>query len=165
VKNRGVLYFLAVGVLSAAPALADKVPNTAKEQGGNSVAIHELLYGSFLEHAGRDRDLGVGAFSEAAFAPRLNDFTGDGKASILDELSSSKLGKINSEGRPIVLGMKPDDPLGKSSDGDRRKHNPITLEGDGSSLAAAAVPELDSFTLVLFGLGVLGILLYRRNSP
>jgi hypothetical protein len=165
-KNRNVLYFLAVSVLSAAPALADKIPPpyyTAMEQGRNSISVHELQYGNFLQRARSDRTLGIDASNEATFVSRLNNFDGDDKVSIMDELSSSKLGKTNGKGRSLVLDSGLGHPLGGGGDRDRGKRKPIKLEVGGPPLTVVAVPEPDSFTFVLLGLGALGMLLYRRN--
>jgi PEP-CTERM motif len=165
-KSRNVLYFLAVSVLSAAPALADKIPPPyiAMEQGGNSISVHELQDGNFLQRARSDRTVGIDASNEATFVSRLNNFDGDDKVSIMDELSSSKLGKTNGKGRSLVLGSRLGHPLGGGGDLDRGKGKSIKLEGSGSPLTVVAVPEPDSFTFVLLGLGALGMLLYRRNS-
>jgi hypothetical protein len=164
VKNRSILYFLAVGVLSAAPAFADRIPDTAMEQGRNSVSIYQLLYGNSLQHADSNWSLrigDVGASNEVTFVSRLNNF--DDKVSIMNELSSSKSGKTDNERRFIELGLKLGDSLGNGGDRDRGKYKLVKLEGGRPSLTVTAVPEPDSFTLVLFGLGVLAMLLYRRN--
>jgi hypothetical protein len=162
-KNRNVLYFLAVGVLSAAPAIADKIPPPyiAMEQDGNSISVHELQYGNFLQRARSDRTLGI---DEATFVSRLNNFDGDDKVSIMDESSSSKLGKTNGPGRSLVLDSRLGHPLGGGGDRDRGERKPIKLEVGGPPLTVVAVPEPDSFTFVLLGLGALGMLLCRRNS-
>lgn len=166
VKNRSILYFLAVGVLSAAPAFADRIPDTAMEQGRNSVSIYQLPYGNSLQHADSNWNLrigDVGASNKVTFVSRLSNFDDDDKVSIMNELSSSKSGKTDNERRFIELGLKLGDSLGNGSDRDRGKYKLVKLEGGGPSLTVTAVPEPDSFTLVLFGLGVLAMLLYRRN--
>jgi hypothetical protein len=45
------------------------------------------------------------------------------------------------------------------------KQTPVgVVEPDGSSMPPVAVPEPEAFTLVLVGVGILGMLLYRRSS-
>ena len=154
VKNRYVLYFLVVGVFSAAPAFADRIFVNSAEQDGKSVAIHELLKEGTAKAATNALDFSRGALSETGFASAANISERDGRP-ILEALSSPKESKSKGDGRFILF---------DSSEKVKDKHKPKKQDGDGPPASFVAVPEPGSFTLVLFGLGALGVLLYRRNS-
>lgn len=134
-KSKCILYFLAVGFMSAAPAFADRIAaNAEQDRDRDSVSIHELL--------------------KTSFAQPTNVSDRDGK-SIHEVLFGLKENKSKGEEHFILF---------DSTDKNRDKHKPKKQEGDGPPASFVAVPEPGSLTLVLFGLGALGILLYRRNS-
>jgi len=205
VNNKSLLYFLAVGVLSAAPALADRVPEGFMEHEGKSVSMHGLPSGYWFRDAGtahkselggfkfnaashlrdfdedgklaimngessghgfRDADtghkIGLGAFKFKA-ASHVRDFDEDGKLAImngqLNAGSSERLDELNFLPRASVR----NEPLGKAGKKDLGRPHPVDVDDEGSSLPPVVVAEPEAFTLVLVGVSVLGLLLYRRN--
>ena len=161
-KNKSILLFLAVGVLSAAPAFADKLPHAAIEQSTNSFSFHQHPNGNSLQNAVNIQNFGRSTFNDAMAGSPLIIFDEDGKALTAKDLLSFKPGKNYNEGHFIDLDLKHSGAFGGSAK-DPGKHNPKGVGVDGPSAPEVAVPEPGSFTLVLFGLGMLGALRYRRS--
>ena len=161
-NNRSLLYFLAVGVLSAAPALADRVPEGFMEHEGKSVSMHGLPSGYWFRDAGTAHKSELGGFKFNA-ASHLRDFDEDGKLAImngqLNAGSSERLDELNFLPRASVR----NEPLGKAGKKDLGRPHPVDVDDEGSSLPPVVVAEPEAFTLVLVGVSVLGLLLYRRN--
>jgi len=162
-KNKSILLFLPVAVLSVAPVFADKLPHAAIEQSANSFSLHHHPNGNPLQDAANIQNFGRGTFNDAMAGSPLIVFDEGGKAFAVQDLLSFKPGKNDSEGHFIDLSLKHSDKFGVGSAKDPGKHNPKDVGVGGSSAQEVAVPEPGSFTLVLFGVGVLGVLRYRRN--
>ena len=162
-KNKSILLFLPVAVLSVGPAFADKLPHAAMEQSANSFSLHHHPNGNSLQDGANVQNFGRGTFNDAMAGSPLIVFGEGGKALAVQDLLSFKPGKNDSEGHFIDLSLKHSDKFGVGSAKDPGKHNPKDVGVGGSPAPAVAVPEPGSFALVLFGVGVLGVLRYRRN--
>jgi hypothetical protein len=164
VKNRSVLYVLAIGALTAAPVFADKIPEAAIKHEGNSVSVGALPAGFSLRDAAIGQSIGLGAFKDSNAASHIRTFDQDGKLAIMNDRSntgsSGGIGEVNflPMGSTHSAGSEKPDTKGVV------KHTPVDVGHEGPSLPPVAVPEPEAFTLVLVGVGVLGMLLYRRNS-
>jgi len=162
VNNKSLLYFLAVGVLSAAPALADRVPEGFMEHEGKSVSMRGLPSGYWFRAAATGHKSELGGFKFNA-ASHLRDFDEDGRLAImngqLNAGSSERLDELN------FLPVAPvrTERFGKGGLKDIRRPHPIDVDDEGSSLPPVVAPEPEAFTLLLVGVSVLGLLLYRRN--
>jgi len=163
VKNRSILYFLAIGALTAAPAFADRIPDASKERESKSVSMESRLNEHLLRGAANGHNPGLGGFRDSNPASHMRDFDEDGKLAImngqLNAGSSDRLDELNFLPRmPARKG-----PLGKPDTRDTRRPHPIDVDDEGSSLSPVVVAEPEAFMLVLVGFSVLGLLLYRRN--
>jgi PEP-CTERM motif len=163
VKSKCILYFLAVGLFSAMPAFADKISVSSAEQDGKSVSIDELLKENQAKTVTSVLDFSRGVLSGTGFASPTNISDRDG-TSILEALFSPKENKSKGDAHFILFDLKQGNPYGRNGGRIKDKHKPIQHEGYGLLVPAVAVPEPGSFTLVLFGLGTICILLCRRNS-
>jgi len=162
-KNKSILLFLPVVVLSVAPAFADKLPHAAMEQSANSFSLHHHPNGNPLQDAANIQNFGRSTFNDAMAGSPLIVFDEDGKVLAVKNVLSFRPGRNDSEGHFIDLSLKHSDGFGVGSVKDPGKHNPKDVGVGGSAAPAVAVPEPGSFTLVLFGMGVLAVLRYRRN--
>lgn len=151
-KSRTVLTVLALSVFSVAPTFADHIS-------GNS---RELQNRSFAQGLSDERNFAMDSFNDSIFAQRLSSFDKHGKVSIASEFFGFKQDKNNTDEHSIAFTLKHGDPFGRSNDENSGKHKFVAI-GGGSTLPTVSVPEPSSFTLVLFGLGVVGVFLNRRN--
>ena len=161
-KNKSILLSLAVGVLSAAPAFADKLPHTAIEQTTNSFSFHQHPNESPLQGTVSMLNFGRSTFNDVMNGSPLIGFDEDGKTLAAKGPLSLQPGKNDSEGHLIDLGLTVGDAFGKGGAKDLGKHNPKDVGAGGSAAPVVTVPEPGSFTLMLFGLGALGVLRNRR---
>jgi hypothetical protein len=164
VKNRSILNFLAIGALSATPAFADKIPDASMKHESNSVSMGSLPAGFSSRDAAIGQSVGMGAFREPNAISHIQNFNQDGKLAIASDHSnagsSGGIGEVNF----LPVGTKHSGGAEKPDTKDNGKHNPVDVVHEVASLPPVTVPEPEAFTLVLVGVGVLGMLLYRRNS-
>ena len=164
-KNRSILSFLAIGALIAAPLLAEKIPDASMEH-ERLLSRDGVANGHSLRDVTTARNVGSDAFKDSNFASHMRDFDEDGRLAIMmNDRSSAGIGDIDF----LPLGLTNGDRLekiGKKDIGkkDIGKNHPVDVDHNGSSLPPVVVPEPEAFTLVLLGVSVLGMLLYRRNS-
>ena len=164
-KNRSILSFLAIGALIAAPLLAEKIPDSSMEH-ERLLSRDGVANGHSLRDVTTARNVGSDAFKDSNFASHMRDFDEDGRLAIMmNDRSSAGIGDIDF----LPLGLTNGDRLekiGKKDIGkkDIGRSHPVDIDHNGSSLPPVVVPEPEAFTLVLLGVSVLGMLLYRRNS-
>jgi len=163
VKNKSILYFLAIGAFIAAPAFADRIPDTTREGEGKSVEMDRRLNEHLLRGGANGHNPGPGGFRDSNPASHMRDFDEDGRLAIMNGQpnagSSERLEELNF--LPRVSVQK--GPLGKRNTKDTRRPQPIDADDEAASLPPVVVAEPETFALVLVGVSVLGLLLYRRN--
>ncbi len=153
-KHRSILYFLAVGVFCAAPALADRIPEASSEREGKSVSIAGPLTDHSFQLEAKGHKLDPDVLKQTGPFSHMREFDEDGMRSVMNGQSSAD----SNRGDVDFL------PLGHTDGKDFGKQHPEDVDQDGSSLSVVVATEPESFTLVLLGVGVLGMLFYRRSS-
>jgi hypothetical protein len=165
VKNRFILYFLAVGILSAAPALADRISASSMEQNGKPLSVRELPNEGVFQGVSFGRNFGSSQFDEAISGFQGKDLDEGGKVSFLKGLLNSDSIEDGTTWSFFELGQKNGVHFVKSHRKDAEKHHPIKVGHDEPAPTTTAIPEPNTFTLLLLGMGVLGMILYRRSLP
>jgi hypothetical protein len=160
VKNRSILSFLAIGAFIAAPLLAEKIPDASMERGSGFISMGGAANGHLLRDVSTGRNVGPAAFRDSNPALHMRDFDEDGRLGIMNDGSHAGRGDIDF----LPVGLTNADRLEKIDKKDIGKNLPMDVDHNGSSLPPVVVPEPEAFTLVLLGVGVLGMLLHRRNS-
>jgi len=123
-----------------------------------------------LKDASASRTFGLSAFKEDASriklnpAVRMSDFSKDGKISDLAALLNSAPGLNNHRASWFDLGSKHGVSFGRDDEKARGKHNGRDRDDGDGPLSVVAIPEPGSLTLLLFGLAVLGMIVFRRNA-
>jgi len=163
VKNRSILYLLAIGALTAAPVLADRIPDASRERESKSAPMESGLNEHLLRGAANGHNPGRGGFLESNPASHMRDFDEGGRLAIMNgqpnAASGERLDELNFLPRVPVRNER----LGKAGKKDLGRPHPADVDDEGSSLPPVVVTEPEAFTLVLVGVGLLGLLLYRRN--
>ena len=162
-KNKSILYFLAIGALTAAPAFAERIPDASMEQAGKSISTESRANEHLLRGGANGHNLWLGALRESNPASQPRDFDEDGKLAFMNARSSEG-GRVRFD----ELDLLPVAPIRserfeKRDTEDVRRPHPINVNDEGSSLPPVVVAEPEAFALVLVGFSVLGLLLYRRN--
>jgi hypothetical protein len=128
------------------------------EHEGKSVSMRGLPNGYWFRNAATGHKIGLSAL-RSNFTSHLRDFDEDGRLAIMNDRSSVGVDEVSFlplESTGSELFEKPD------AKGNGR-HHPVDVDNQGSSLPPVVVAEPEAFALVLVGVGVLGLLLYRRN--
>ena len=154
-KHRSILYFLAVGVFCAAPVLADRIPEASSEREGKSVSIAGPLTDHSFQLGAKGHKFDPDALKQTEPFSHMREFDEDGMRSVMNGQSSAESNRGDVDFLP--LGHIDGKDLGK-------QQHPEDVDQDGSSLSVVVATEPESFTLVLLGVGVLGMLFYRRSS-
>ena len=169
-KHRHGSFFLAVVLSTAAPAFADKIPVNLTEGDRGAVSMQGSPDKNALKDASASRTFGLSAFKEDASriklnpAVRMSDFSKDGKISDLAALLNSAPGLNNHRASLFDLGSKHGVSFGRDDEKARGKHNGRDRDDGDGPLSVVAIPEPGSLTLLLFGLAVLGMIVFRRNA-
>ena len=162
-KNRSILYLLAIGALTAAPVLADRIPDASEERESKSVSMESRLNEHLLRDTANGHNPGLGGFRESNPASHMRDFDEGGRLTIMNgqpnAASGERLDELNFLPRVPVRNER----LGKAGKKDLGRPHPVDVDDEGSSLPPVVVTEPEAFTLVLVGVSLLGLLLYRRN--
>lgn len=160
-KNRRVLHFLAVTVLGAAPAFADKIPEAPLEQRDNAMDMRGLSM-----HDGTGvREFGRGRFEDVGFMARGHGFGRNSKFSIEGQaVKGNRDAEIDVDDSFDLGQVRGERSFERSANENFDKRDPLDVKHHASSFPSIVAPEPEAFTLVLLGVGVLGMLIYRRNS-
>jgi hypothetical protein len=157
-KHRHELIVLALVLLIAAPAFADKIRGTDPTQEFSD------------KDAALSRGFGLAVFPNNVFriepdsGVRMGEF-GEGRE--LSDPDTLRLGSGQNDPqvRLLDLGSKHGDSFRWDEEKAWKNHKKqFRDDGEGSS-SAVAIPEPGSLTLLLFGMVVLGIIVYRHNTP
>jgi hypothetical protein len=161
-KLKHGLFFIAVVLSAVAPAFADKIPAALKYQEGNYVTVQDSPQKEVFE-----RSFAFGTFNRTIF--KKDEFSSELNLAVrMSEFrKGSEIADLGSDSRRVSLlgvGFKHDDSGGKNDEKSRRKHKEGHRDDVHALAPIVAVPEPRSLTLLLFGLAVSGMIVYRRNS-
>ena len=160
-KNRSLLYLLLVGSISAAPAFADRTSDASMEQRDNSITMRDLS----VRDGGSGRDFGRGRFDEAGFMARWKGFSRHSKFSVESEALKPNRDEEIDDGNDLELGPIRGEQFERFDDENIGERDRPDAKRQDLSFSAIVAPEPETVTLLLLGVGVMGMLLYRRNSP